>query len=99
MFNFQGTQQIRVKPGVKGGDMLGHPVVLEHVEQGRLSGVVESEEEQFAGLLPEADVGQDVAEPIPEEHLELAMSAARPGTKVTGSVMETVQSRRGATYY
>ena len=53
--------------------MLGHPVVLEHVQQGRLSGVVESEEEQFAGLLPEADVGQDVAEPIPEEHLELAI--------------------------
>ena len=49
--------------------MLSHAVVLQHVEQGRLPGVVQAQEEEFAGLLPEAQVGQDVTEPIPEEHL------------------------------
>ena len=57
--------------------MLGHPVVLEHVEESRLAGIVESKEKEFAGLLPEANVRQDVAEPIPEEHLGFSSAATR----------------------
>lgn len=36
------------------GHVLGEPVVLEHVQQGRFAGIVQTEEQQFAGLLPQA---------------------------------------------
>ena len=49
--------------------MLSHAVVLQHVEQGRLASIVQAQEEELARLLPEAQVGQDVTEPIPEKHL------------------------------
>ena len=42
--------------------MLGHPVVLEHVEQGGLASVVEPKEQKLARLLPEAQVAQGTGE-------------------------------------
>ena len=42
--------------GVQRGHVLGHAVVLEHVQQRRLARVVEAEEEQLARFLPKAEV-------------------------------------------
>lgn len=40
------------------------PIVLEHVQQRRLASIVETEEEQLGGLVPQAERGQDVLEPV-----------------------------------
>jgi hypothetical protein len=37
---------------VEGGDVLGHAVILEHVQQRRLPRIVEAQEEELPGLLP-----------------------------------------------
>ena len=50
------------------GHVLGHAVVLEHVQQGRLARVVQAEEEQLSRLLPEAEIAQHAGEPVPNEH-------------------------------
>ena len=42
--------------GVEGGHVLGHAVVLEHVQQRRLARVVQAEEEQLARFFPEAEI-------------------------------------------
>jgi hypothetical protein len=42
-------------------------LVLEHVEQGGLAGVVEAEEQDLGLLLPEP--GQHVVEPLQQKHL------------------------------
>ena len=57
------------RTGMEGGNVLGHSVVLQHVEEGRLSGVVQTEKEELARFLPKAQVDQSVAEPVPEKHL------------------------------
>jgi hypothetical protein len=44
-------------------------LVLEHVEQRGLAGVVEAKEEDLGLLLPQAEGGQHPVEPVPEEHL------------------------------
>ncbi len=56
--------------GMQGGHVLRHPVVLEHVEQGRLARVVQPQEEELAGLLPQPQVSQHPREPVPHKHLE-----------------------------
>ena len=55
--------------GVQRGHVLGHAVVLEHVQQRRLPDVVQAKEQQLAALLPQAKVAQGAGHPIPEEHL------------------------------
>jgi hypothetical protein len=44
-------------------------LVLEHVEQRGLAGVVEAKEEDLGLLLPQAEGGQHPVEPVPQEHL------------------------------
>ena len=46
----------RVQRGLQHGDA----VVLQHVEQCRLSGIVEAQEQQLGVLVREAQVGQDL---------------------------------------
>ena len=46
-------------------------LVLEHVEQRGLAGVVEAKEEDLGLLLPQAEGGQHPVEPVPQEHLPL----------------------------
>jgi len=46
-------------------------LVLEHVEQRGLAGVVEAKEEDLGLLLPQAEGGQHPVEPVPQEHLAL----------------------------
>ena len=53
---------------MKGRHVLSHAIVLEHVQECGLAGVVETQEEKLAGLFPEAEIREDVAEPLPEEH-------------------------------
>lgn len=48
----------RVQGGLEGREA----VVLEHVQEGRLSGIVESEEEDLCVLVDEAKAGEDVPE-------------------------------------
>ena len=55
--------------GVERGHVLGHPVILEHVEQRRLPSVVQAEEQQLAALLPKAEVAKGAGHPVPQEHL------------------------------
>lgn len=55
---------------VKSRDVLGHAIVLEHVQECCFTGVVETQEEKLAGLFPEAQVRKDITEPIPEKHLD-----------------------------
>ena len=54
--------------GMQGWHVLGHSVILQHVQQGCLSSIVQTKEQQFAGLLPQAQVDQSIAEPVPEKH-------------------------------
>jgi len=67
--------------------VLHQPLVLEHVEQRGLAGVVEAEEEDLGLLLPEAERGQHPVEPVPQEHLAPlgARRASRPSTPVPRS--------------
>ncbi len=48
--------------------MLGHAVVLEHMQQRRLARVVQAKKQQLPGLLPQSQVAQHAREPIPDEH-------------------------------
>jgi hypothetical protein len=50
-------------------------LVLEHVEEGGLAGVVEAEEEDLGVLLPQTQRGQHPVEPIHQEHLCLSAPA------------------------
>mmetsp|Transcript_15433 Transcript_15433/g.33774 ORF Transcript_15433/g.33774 Transcript_15433/m.33774 type:complete len:209 (+) Transcript_15433:277-903(+) len=43
-------------------------VVLEHMEERRLPGIVETQEEQLGVLVAEAKVAEDVPEPVDDEH-------------------------------
>jgi len=54
--------------------VLRHAVVLQHVQEGRLSGVIQTQEQEFAGFLPQAQVDKGIAEPIPEKHFVLKAS-------------------------
>ena len=61
--------------------MLGHAIVLEHVQECCFTGVVETQEEKLAGLFPQAEVRQDIAEPVPEKHFEQRIKTTRPEVK------------------
>jgi len=52
-------------------------LVLEHVEQRGLAGVVEAEEEDLGLLLPEPQGNKQVVKPIHQKHLAAAESPAR----------------------
>lgn len=55
--------------GVKGRGQDGDSVVLEHVQEGGLSGVVETEEEQLGVFIGETEGGEDVKEPVEHPHV------------------------------
>jgi len=44
-------------------------VIFEHVEEGRLAGVVESQEQDLCALVVEPEEGKDVPEPVEEIHV------------------------------
>ncbi len=48
--------------------MLRHPIILEHVEQGSLACIVQSQEEELARLLPQSQVPQHPCQPVPDKH-------------------------------
>ena len=50
-----------------------HAVLLEHVQQRRLARVVQAQEEDLGGLVVQAQVRQDVKDPVEEPH-------GRPGS-------------------
>ena len=54
---------------VKGRLQDGDAVVLEHVQQRRLSSVVEAEKEQLSVLVKEPKRGQHVVEPVHDPHI------------------------------
>ena len=56
--------------GVQCGNMLRHTVILQHVKQRCLAGIVQSKEQQFPRFLPEAEVAQCTSDPLPKEHVE-----------------------------
>mmetsp|Transcript_91643 Transcript_91643/g.263733 ORF Transcript_91643/g.263733 Transcript_91643/m.263733 type:complete len:285 (+) Transcript_91643:153-1007(+) len=59
-------QLLRV--GVQRGHVCRHAVVLEHVEERGFAGVVETQEQDLRVLVAQAEVAQDIEEPIDEEH-------------------------------
>ena len=44
------------------------PVSPEHVQKGRFTGVIETQEENFAGLVLQTQVLEDISEPVINEH-------------------------------
>ena len=49
--------------------MDAHAVVLQHVEEGRLAGIVEAEEQELGALVVEAKVRECVEEPVAERRV------------------------------
>ena len=56
--------RVRVKGRHVGGDL----IVLEHVQQRGLPGVIQAEEEDLGVLVRQAQVAEGIPEPVHEEH-------------------------------
>ena len=56
---------------VDGGVGLGEAVALEHVQQGSLSGIVETKEDNVSALLEEAKPLKSWFEKVYHEHIDL----------------------------
>ncbi|GMS97351.1 hypothetical protein PENTCL1PPCAC_19526, partial [Pristionchus entomophagus] len=66
------AQRELLRRGMERGHVLRHAVVLKHVQQRRLAGVVQSEEDELARLLRQTEEVKHVREPAPQpRHLKL----------------------------
>mmetsp|Transcript_91646 Transcript_91646/g.263749 ORF Transcript_91646/g.263749 Transcript_91646/m.263749 type:complete len:285 (+) Transcript_91646:153-1007(+) len=54
--------------GMQGRHMCRHAVIFQHVQQRGLAGIVKPQEQDLRVLVAQAEVAQDIEEPIDEEH-------------------------------
>lgn len=59
----------------------GEPISPQHVKEGRFAGVVEAEEEDFAGLVLQSQVLEDIGEPVINEHWQGGAGQGRSRVK------------------